>query len=101
MISATSMPLQSVGEEMDTDDEMDTNGFEIGQEVLARGLAPAGHRDWFRATVTAIRDKYPPIVVKFHSTVDGNPLGLLLPQPRVSYNTALDVKASLCATSRY
>lgn len=73
-------------------EHVDVSNLVIGQEVLALGLAPAGDRRWFRATVTGTRERSPSIVVKFTASIDGNTLALLLPRPVVSYNEPCDVR---------
>ena len=64
---------------------LDVTGIEIGSFVLAEGRAPTGERAFFRAVVTALRGKFPPIVVRFLSTSDGETHPLCLPCPIVSY----------------
>ena len=64
---------------------LDVTGIQIGSFLLAEGRAPTGERAFFRAVVTALRGKFPPIVVRFLSTSDGETHPLCLPCPIVSY----------------
>ena len=75
-------------------DDFDVGGLTVGGRVLAKGLSPAGQRLWYRATVTAFRPPpaWPPIVVKFTATEDGNDMRLLLPQPLTAFVHRGDVK---------
>ena len=75
-------------------DEWATRGFAAGDDVIARGLAPTGLREWFTAKVVGIRKTaWPPLTVKYTSTPDGNTLSLLLPRPTVAHVHHDEVKA--------
>ena len=75
-------------------DDFDVSGLTVGEEVMAKGLSPAGQRLWYQATITGFRPPpaWPPIVVKFSATEDGNTLNLLLPQPNTAYVHRGDVR---------
>ena len=49
------------------------------------GAAPGGGRTWFRATVVALRDHFPPIHVRYTATLDGVTNRLALPEPKTAY----------------
>ena len=63
--------------------------------LLAKGFAPSGQKEWFRAEVTALRPPpaFPPIVVKFSATEDGATLPLALPRPVTAYVIKADTKS--------
>ena len=66
-------------------DEWSIEELDVGMQVLAEGFAPAGGREWYRATITAFRTSWPPITVRFTATADGDTQPLLLPQPATAY----------------
>ena len=74
--------------------EWSDGGFEAGDAVEAMGRGPGGTREWFKATVTKIRapPAWPPIVVKYVSTLEGNKNRLALPEPISAYLHADDVR---------
>ena len=86
------------GEEHDDDDEHDewsTGGFQVGDEVDALGFAPSGiGRVWFCARVTGIRGPpaWPPVLVKYTSTLEGGTSDLELPSPRTAAVPAWEVR---------
>ena len=75
-------------------DDWDVSGLTLGDTVLAKGFSPTGQRLWYQATITAFRSRpaWPPIVVKFKATEDGNTQKLLLPQPITAYVHRGDIK---------
>ena len=77
----------SSGRDMSDTDAFDVTGIAVGDTLLAKGFAPSGSKEWFQAQVTALRPPpaFPPIVVKFVATEDGNKLALALPRPRTAY----------------
>ena len=75
-----------------TPDETDDGGFSVGDLVLAVGFAPSGSRAWFKGRVTGFRPRFPPIVVKYYATLNGNTLPLALPCPSVAHLMSRDVK---------
>jgi hypothetical protein len=79
--SAPSVRRTSISNDVATD----TSDVEVGQRVLALGFAPSGERIWFQAGVTALRPRWPPIVVKFVATQEGDTQPLLLPRPITAY----------------
>ena len=74
--------------------EWSDGGFEAGDAVEAMGRGPGGTREWFKATVTKIRapPAWPPIVVKYTATLEGNKNRLALPEPISAYLHADDVR---------
>ena len=107
---------------LDNEQALDVTGISVGQQLMALGLAPAGGRVWYRATVIALRERFPPIVVKvprkclnpfhhdlththihrepllhaaprqFKATEDGDTLPLLLPSTITAYVHKSDTK---------
>ena len=77
----------------EADDEMDTGGYAVGSQVQARGLAPHGV-DWFKAEVVSHRSKFPPIEVKYTSTLEGETSSLALPTPRTAFVPVTHVRAA-------
>ena len=73
-------------------EEMDVNGLAVGQAVLARTIGPTGDKQWFRATITALRTHFPPIAVEYTATTDGDTSRLLLPQLLKGFVWRVDVK---------
>ena len=59
--------------------------------VEAMGAGPGG-RDWFCATVVALRGRFPPIHVKYTATLGGVKHRLSLPEPVTAYLHADDVR---------
>ena len=78
--------------EVDNAAAFDVSGVEVGMALLAKGFAPSGQKEWFRAEVTALRPSFPPIVVKFTATESGATLPLALPRPRTAYVMKVDTK---------
>ena len=78
--------------EVDNAAAFDVSGVEVGMALLAKGFAPSGQKEWFRAEVTALRPSFPPIVVKFTATEGGATLPLALPRPRTAYVMKVDTK---------
>ena len=74
--------------------ELSTGGFEVGSRVQARGLAPHGEVGWFVAEVLSHRSKFPPLEVKFVSTLDGKMSSLALPTPRTAFVPVSHVRAA-------
>ena len=74
--------------------EFATGNFSVGDEVEAMGMGPGGHREWFKATLVKIRPSpaWPPLSVKYTSTLSGVTLRLALPQPAAAYCHADDVR---------
>ena len=64
---------------------MSTEGLNIGDEVFAEGNAPGGGRTWFKAKVIGFRNRFPPIVVEYIATTDGETQPLALPAPVSAY----------------
>ena len=85
--SSTSAGPVSSGRDVSDIDALDATGIAVGDTLLAKGFAPSGSKEWFQAQVTALRPPpaFPPIVVKFVATEDGNKLALALPRPRTAY----------------
>ena len=82
-------------EEEEEEDEFSTGGFQVGDEVDALGFAPSGiGRMWFCARVTGIRawPVWPPITVKYISTLEGSTNSLELPSPNSAHVPATDVR---------
>ena len=77
--------------------EYSDGGFETGDAVEAMGRGPGGTREWFKATVTKIRapPAWPPIVVKYTATLEGNKNRLALPEPISAYLHADDVRRAV------
>ena len=84
----------SSGRDVSNTAAFDVSGIAVGDTLLAKGLAPSGDKEWFRAQVTALRPPpaFPPITVKFVATEDGNDLALVLPRPRTAYVIKADTK---------
>ena len=77
-------PVEDAG--IDNAAAMDVSGLFDGQLVYAKGLAPSGERVWFRSQIVRLRPgHFPPIVVKYMATENGNEAALLLPQQRTAY----------------
>ena len=64
----------------------------VDEAIEAMGAAPGGGRDWFRATVVALRTHYPPIHVKYTATLAGLTHRLALPEPVTAYLNVDDVR---------
>jgi len=56
-------------------------------------LAPSGERVWFQAWIEAIRPphRWPPVVVRFTATPEGDTQPLLLPRPITAYVHRADI----------
>ena len=79
----------------EADDEFSTGGFQVGDDVDALGLDPSGcGRKWFCARVVGIRaaPAWPPITVKYISTLEGGTTSLELPSPTTAHLPATDVR---------
>ena len=79
----------------EADDEFSTGGFQVGDDVDALGLDPSGcGRKWFCARVVGIRaaPAWPPITVKYISTLEGGTTSLELPSPNAAHLPATDVR---------
>ena len=79
----------------EADDEFSTGGFQVGDDVDALGLDPSGcGRKWFCARVVGIRaaPAWPPITVKYISTLEGGTTSLELPSPNTAHLPATDVR---------
>ena len=79
----------------DEEDEFSTGGFQVGDDVDALGLDPSGYgRKWFCARVVGIRaaPAWPPITVKYISTLEGGTTSLELPSPTTAHLPATDVR---------
>ena len=78
--------IVSSGRDVSNTAAFDVSGIAVGDTLLAKGLAPSGDKEWFRAQVTALRPPpaFPPITVKFVATEDWNDLALVLPRPRTA-----------------
>ena len=72
--------------------EIDTSGFAVGDNVYAQGLAPTGETAFFAATILAIRERFPPIQVKYTSTLSGDEDPLFLPIPSTAFVPATHVQ---------
>jgi hypothetical protein len=72
--------------------EIDTSGFAVGDNVYAQGLAPTGSTAFFAAQVLAIRERFPPIQVKYTETLSGDEDPLLLPIPSTAFVPAMHVQ---------
>ena len=59
--------------------------YEIGTRLFAMGHAGGGAAEWFHAEVVAHRASYPPLVVKYVSTLGGDASSLALPTPRTAF----------------
>ena len=66
--------------------------LKAGDAIEAMGAAPGGGRTWFRATVVALRDRFPPIHVRYTATLEGVTNRLALPEPKTAYLHADDVR---------
>ena len=60
--------------------------------MSSRSAAPGGGRVWYRATVVALRTRFPPIHVKYTATLEGATARLALPEPVTAYCHAADVR---------
>lgn len=80
--------------EIDNAAAFDVSGIEVGMTLLAKGFAPSGQKEWFRAEVTALRPppSFPPVVVKYIATEHGETISLALPRPRSAYVIKADTK---------
>ena len=87
LAASTSAGPVSSGRDVSDADAFDVTGIAVGDTLLAKGFAPSGSTEWYQAQVTALRPPpaFPPIVVKFVATEDGNKLVLALPRPRTAY----------------
>ena len=66
--------------------EFSTGGLDKGDAVEAMGRGPGGERAWFKACVIGFRQKaWPPIVVKYTGTLEGETHPLALPDPVTAY----------------
>jgi hypothetical protein len=65
--------------------EIDATGLRVGDSVFAKGLAPTGDSTFFAATIVSIRQRFPPIQVKYKHTLSGDDSSLLLPVPQIAY----------------
>ena len=74
--------------------EFSTGDFAVGDTVEAMGRGPRGVREWFKATVTALRapPAWPPITVKYNATLQGVTNRLALPEPVKAYLHVVDVR---------
>lgn len=70
-------------EQRRADDELGAP-FAEGQCLFVRAWA-AGSGAWFRATVIGVRRRFPPIRVRYTSTIHGDTNPLLLPFPTVAF----------------
>ena len=77
----------------ETPDEAADGGWSIGDRVIAVGFAPSGVKAWFKASVIGFRQRFPPIVVRYTSTLEGCTLPLALPRPVTAYLLSRDIKA--------
>ena len=82
--SADSTPALTVQEQLVPD------GVVVGDVVLATGLH-AGQRMPFRAVLMGVRNLFPPLLVRYTSTLDGRTLPLLLPEIRDTYLPSSEV----------
>ena len=69
---------------LDNEQALDVTGISVGQQLMALGLAPAGGRVWYRATVIALRERFPPIVVKVHASKKLEPPSPLISRTHIS-----------------
>jgi hypothetical protein len=74
------------------ENEVDTTGFAVGDNVYAQGLAPTGETAFFAANILAIRERFPPIRVKYTATLSGDEDPLLLPIPSTAFVPATHVQ---------
>ena len=65
-------------------------GVEVGDTVLATGLH-AGMRKPFKAVLMGVRSQYPPLLVRYTSTVDGRTLPILIPEIISTYLPSSEV----------
>jgi hypothetical protein len=72
--------------------ELDATGFQVGDNVFAKGLASTGESTFFAATVLAIRERFPPIQVHYSATLSGATDPLLLPVPQSAFVPATHVQ---------
>ena len=70
---------EPAGEEVLPPDSVLPEGVEVGDTVLATGLH-AGMRKPFKAVLMGVRSQYPPLLVRYTSTVDGRTLPILIPE---------------------
>ena len=73
-------------------DDSDLSDLAVGQAVVAFGRAPDGKWTRYRGKITGFRNVHPKVVVKYMSTMDGNPLRLLLPSPNSAYLSRSDIE---------
>eukprot|EP00966_Prymnesium_polylepis_P118274 2734610-Prymnesium_polylepis.1 len=73
--------------------EIDTSGFAVGDNVYAQGLAPTGETAFFAADILAIRERFPPLQVKYTATLSGDEDPLLLPIPSTAFVPTTHVKS--------
>ena len=63
-----------------------------GVPLEAKGAPPGGGRCWFRAKVVALRQRSPPLHVRYTATLEGVTNRLALPEPVTAYLHADDVR---------
>ena len=67
--------------------------YTVGGRVQAKACSAAGEA-WFVAEVTAIRSRYPPVGIKFISTLTGDTNPLALPSPLTAFLPANRLRAA-------
>ena len=65
-------------------------GVEVGDTVLATGLH-AGMRKPFKAVLMGVRSQYPPLLVRYTSTIDGRTLPIVIPEIISTYLPSSEV----------
>lgn len=66
-------------------EEVSTANFKVGHIVFAQTFGPTGEVAFYKAMVIALRERYPPIEIKYIATLDGNTDSLVLPSPLTAF----------------
>ena len=75
--------------------ELSTDGFEVGDKVFVQAIGPDGSESAFQAVILAIRKKYPPIKVMYIKTYPGGESDpLLLPSPTTAHVPVIKISAN-------
>ena len=77
--------LDAFGEANEMSTAIDGLELQLGEQVEAMGAAPGKGRSWYRATVVALRSRFPPLHVKYTATLAGETNPLALPAPVSPY----------------
>ena len=79
-------------ERAEAEEEMSTP-HPVGTRLYAKGHVGGGVDAWFEAEVVSHRSSYPPIKVKYLSTLSGETSSLALPTPRTAFVPASKLSA--------